>query len=125
VIDILIHLIAAPFWVQLSAWIMIASLLAYVFMFWDKLCALRGWWRVPERTLLFWALIGGATGAKAGQKIFRHKTRKEPFRTQLNRAFAVNVVFVLGVVALESGGADIVCRQNLSFPMPFCEVSPT
>ena len=39
--------------------------------------------RVPERTLLNLALIGGAPGAVAAQQMLRHKTRKEPFRTQL------------------------------------------
>jgi uncharacterized membrane protein YsdA (DUF1294 family) len=52
--------------------------------FWlDKRAAQRGLWRTPESTLLMFALIGGAPGAIAGQQLFRHKTRKEPFRTLL------------------------------------------
>ena len=51
-----------------------------VFLFWqDKRAAIAGSWRVPERRLLFWALIGGTPGAFWARGRFRHKTRKEPF----------------------------------------------
>lgn len=49
----------------------------------DKQRAIDDQRRIPERTLLKIALIGGALGAVAAQQMLRHKTRKEPFRTQL------------------------------------------
>lgn len=58
--------------------------LAYMAFRIDKGRAIEDGWRVPERTLLFLALIGGWLGAKAAQRRFRHKTRKEPFRSHLN-----------------------------------------
>ena len=36
--------------------------------------------RIPERLLLAVAAIGGVPGSVLGQLIFRHKTRKQPFR---------------------------------------------
>lgn len=36
--------------------------------------------RIPERTLHLLALFGGWIGAIAGQKFFRHKTRKLQFQ---------------------------------------------
>lgn len=36
--------------------------------------------RIPERALLGIAAIGGVPGSILGQLIFRHKTRKQPFR---------------------------------------------
>jgi uncharacterized membrane protein YsdA (DUF1294 family) len=39
--------------------------------------------RISERSLLLLALAGGVVGAIAGQQAFRHKTRKQPFRTLL------------------------------------------
>jgi uncharacterized membrane protein YsdA (DUF1294 family) len=52
--------------------------------FWlDKRAAERGLWRTPESTLLMLAMLGGTSGAIAGQQVLRHKTRKEPFRTLL------------------------------------------
>ncbi|MDO8421791.1 MAG: DUF1294 domain-containing protein [Parvibaculum sp.] len=66
---------------------------------WDKHCAERGMYRLPERTLLMIAVIGGAAGSIAGQRLFRHKTRKEPFRTYLNLTVLINIV---GFIALSS-----------------------
>ena len=49
----------------------------------DKRRAIEGVRRVPERVLLQMALIGGTFGAFGAQRMLRHKTRKEPFSTQL------------------------------------------
>ena len=56
---------------------------AFAAMAADKRRAVHDQRRIPERTLLNIALIGGALGAVAAQQMLRHKTRKEPFRTQL------------------------------------------
>lgn len=68
---------------------------------WDKHCARNGMWRVPERTLLGMALIGGTLGAVAAQHGIRHKTRKEPFRTKLYLIAGLQVV-ALGTLAFPS-----------------------
>ena len=39
--------------------------------------------RIAESTLLTFALLGGTLGAYAGRRLFRHKTRKQPFGSQL------------------------------------------
>jgi uncharacterized membrane protein YsdA (DUF1294 family) len=56
---------------------------AFLAFWWDKRLAEARSWRVSERTLLWLALLGGSLGAVSAQQIFRHKTRKEPFRTLL------------------------------------------
>ena len=38
------------------------SVIGAVVCIYDKLAAARGWKRVPERTLFFWALVGGGPG---------------------------------------------------------------
>ena len=45
----------------------------------DKKKARRGSWRIPERTLLSVALLGGSIGALAGMYLFRHKTKHPKF----------------------------------------------
>lgn len=60
----------------------------------DKRAAIDGRWRVPERTLLAVALVGGSLGAVTAQRILRHKTRKEPFRTRLMLIVALHVAIV-------------------------------
>lgn len=44
------------------------------------------------------AAIGGTPGAIAGQRLLRHKTRKEPFRTRLLWIAGAQLVLV-GVLA--------------------------
>ena len=51
----------------------------------DKLRAEAGTWRIAESTLLGFALLGGSAGAFLGRRVFRHKTRKEPFSSDLRR----------------------------------------
>ncbi len=63
----------------------------------DKAKAERGAWRVQESTLLLLALIGGTPGAYAGRQLFRHKTRKQPFSSQL---FSIAVLQVVALGAM-------------------------
>ena len=51
----------------------------------DKLRAEAGSWRIAESTLLGFALLGGSAGAFLGRRVFRHKTRKEPFSSHLRQ----------------------------------------
>lgn len=57
----------------------------------DKRAASKSRRRVPERALLWMAAFGGSPAAIAGQRLFRHKTRKQPFARRL------------GLVALAQG----------------------
>ena len=50
----------------------------------DKAAAEGGRRRIRESTLLRWAMLGGTCGAYAGRALFRHKTRKQPFSSQLH-----------------------------------------
>lgn len=61
-------------------------------LFWfDKRQARNHGRRVRETTLLLLSLFGGV-GAWTGQRLLRHKTRKEPFRTLLGVVIAVHLV---------------------------------
>ena len=65
--------------------IFIIAINALTFLaFWhDKRAAKWGNWRVPEKTLLMLALVGGSPAAIIASKILRHKTRKQPFKALL------------------------------------------
>lgn len=69
----------------------VLQLAAFGLFWFDKVQARNGDWRVPERTLLFAALLGGL-GAWMTQHLLRHKTRKEPFRTQLGFVVALHLI---------------------------------
>jgi uncharacterized membrane protein YsdA (DUF1294 family) len=63
--------------------LVILSFLTFLVWGWDKNAAIKGRWRVPERTLLMMIFLGGAAGGALGMFTFRHKTRKPHFRLAL------------------------------------------
>ncbi|HHT84293.1 MAG: DUF1294 domain-containing protein [Bacillota bacterium] len=70
--------------VQLLVWFLAAyNVLACILMGYDKLQAIRGGRRIPERTLFALALTGGSLGILAGMLSFRHKTRHLNFRLRV------------------------------------------
>lgn len=56
------------------------NVVVMAFYMWDKKMAAAGGRRIPEAVLHLLALLGGTVGALAGQRIFRHKTRKIRFQ---------------------------------------------
>jgi uncharacterized membrane protein YsdA (DUF1294 family) len=76
-------------------WVSIASLATFALFALDKWRARRGLWRVPEAQLLLFAACGGSPGAKLAQRMLRHKTRKEPFRSRLNAILLTQVMLVV------------------------------
>jgi uncharacterized membrane protein YsdA (DUF1294 family) len=82
-----------PVWM----WLLLANLLTFLIYGGDKLAARKGWWRVPEVTLLLFGALGGWLGALAAQQLFRHKTQKQPFKTWFILSVALNLVAVLGL----------------------------
>lgn len=61
--------------------ILLAAVNAAAFLVcgWDKLCARRGWWRIPEKVLIGFAAALGSPGLLLGMAVFRHKIRKPKF----------------------------------------------
>ncbi len=79
-------------------WVLAASVIEIVLCGYDKLCAKMGWWRVPERVLLLWALAGGGMGLGAGMLLFRHKTQHRIFQVTAILTSALYVVLVLYII---------------------------
>ncbi len=59
---------------------LIINLIAFILYGIDKAKAKFDRWRIPEKTLLSLAIVGGFIGAIAGMQIWRHKTQKISFK---------------------------------------------
>ena len=79
----------------LIIYLVLVNASAFFLMLADKLKAKKGAWRIPERTLIGIAVIGGSIGAIAGMNLFRHKTRHLKFSVGLPVILAVQVVMGL------------------------------
>jgi uncharacterized membrane protein YsdA (DUF1294 family) len=53
------------------------NLLTFIVYGADKLFAINGTRRVPEKILLALSIIGGGVGGSVAMELFRHKTRRE------------------------------------------------
>lgn len=65
----------------------------------DKALAEGGRRRIAEATLLQFAFFGGSPGAYAGRSAFRHKTRKQPFSSNLHTIAVIQLLtagFIMG-----------------------------
>jgi uncharacterized membrane protein YsdA (DUF1294 family) len=65
--------------IGVAGWYLLLSLITFTVYGIDKRRAVRGTWRVGERTLHLLELLGGWPGAFAAQRVFHHKSRKTPF----------------------------------------------
>ena len=77
-----------------AVYLLAVNIAAFAVYGWDKMCAKRGMWRVPEKILLLLALLGGSVGAMAAMAIFRHKTRHLKFR------YGVPLILILQIAGL-------------------------
>ena len=70
-------------------WLVFINLFSFVLFGADKARAKKGAWRIPERTLILSAVLGGSVGAMAGMQVFRHKTRHRKFTIGMPVIFAL------------------------------------
>lgn len=62
------------------AYLIIINLVTCIVYGVDKLKAVAGGRRTPEKVLLTLAFVGGSLGALVGMQVFRHKTRHLKFQ---------------------------------------------
>jgi uncharacterized membrane protein YsdA (DUF1294 family) len=81
---------------EIALWVLVSylilSLLTFVLYGIDKRNAIKERWRISEKTLQVFALLGGWPGALLAQQAFRHKTQKRSFIFVLWLAIFINVV---------------------------------
>lgn len=78
-------------------YLLAVSVIGAVVCIYDKLAAPRGWKRVPERTLFFWALVGGGPGVYATMLLIRHKTLHRSFMLGIPAIMAFQIVIIIAI----------------------------
>ena len=63
----------------LYLYLILINAAGFLIMLVDKHKAIRGKFRIPEKTIWITAAMGGSLGCTVGMRIFRHKTQKGAF----------------------------------------------
>ncbi len=66
----------------------------------DKSKAKRGAWRISEKMLFLFSIIGGSLGTWAGMYMFRHKTKHWYFMIFMPMIFVMHIVLVMIFIKL-------------------------
>ena len=72
-------------------YLIIINAAGFLLMLADKLKAKRGAWRIPEKTLIGVAALGGSVGSLIGMYLFRHKTKHIKFTLGIPLILAVQI----------------------------------
>ena len=84
-----------------------ASVICFGMYALDKSAAKAGRWRTSEATLLLWGLACGWPGAILAQKLMRHKSHKQSFRSRFMCTVAVNIAAFIYLVSPVSPLKDL------------------
>ena len=92
-----------PITIAIIAALILLNTLSFILMGYDKRCAKKGKWRVPEKTLFISAALFGAFGGCLGMWGFRHKTKHWYFKVffplmLLIQAGILGYVFAAGIL---------------------------
>lgn len=80
------------------ALVAVYNLVVFCVYGYDKRCAIKDKWRVPEKVLIGLAFFGGSVGAYLGMTVFRHKTKHTKFTVLVPLFLLIHIVFVVWLV---------------------------
>jgi uncharacterized membrane protein YsdA (DUF1294 family) len=79
-------------------YLLFINIIGFLAMGIDKFKAQKGWWRIPEATLMTLCLLGGGIGTIAGMYTFRHKTKKLKFTIGMPTILIVEIITIIYIV---------------------------
>ncbi len=80
--------------ILLGAYLVIVNMAAFLMMGLDKHKAKKKQWRISEKALFLFPLLGGALGGIIGMRVFHHKTKHWYFR------FGFPAILILQIAAV-------------------------
>lgn len=81
--------------INIIGYLLAINLMGLLIMYIDKRKAKKGSWRIPEKTLLIIALLGGSVGTICGMYWFRHKTKKIKFTVIFPTILITEIIFII------------------------------
>ena len=80
---------------NILVYLLAINLIGILIMLIDKRKAMKGSWRIPEKTLLIVALLGGSIGTMLGMYWFRHKTKKLKFTLGFPTILITEIILII------------------------------
>ena len=80
------------------ALVAVYNLVVFCVYGYDKRCAIKNKWRVPEKVLIGLAFAAGSVGAYLGMTVFRHKTKHTKFTVLVPLALLIHIVLVVWLI---------------------------
>lgn len=78
-----------------TSYLAVMTVVGFAIMGIDKRKSIKKAWRIPERTLILIAFLGGGIGSFLGMYMFRHKTKHSSFVILLPVAAVIYVIIIL------------------------------
>ncbi len=80
-------------------YLLIINLIGFLAMGIDKFKAKRGYWRIPEGTLIMITALGGGIGTLLGMYTFRHKTKKMKFTIGIPTILITEIIIAIFIIS--------------------------
>ncbi len=81
----------------LLVYIILISLVSAIACIADKISAVKGGWRISEKSLLLLCLLGGSVMMYIVMRIIRHKTRHNKFMLGIPLIILLQIAVILAV----------------------------
>ncbi len=81
--------------INITIYLLAINLIGILIMYVDKRKAIKQSWRIPEKSLLITALLGGSIGTMIGMYWFRHKTKKLKFTIGFPMILISEIVLII------------------------------
>ena len=82
------------------AYILFINSLLFILMWLDKRKAKLNHWRISEKALFLFAIIGGSMGGIIGMYTFRHKTKHLKFKLGFPVIFLLQLISIIIIFKL-------------------------
>jgi len=79
----------------LFTYLLLINAAGLLIMLADKRKAIKNQWRIPEKTMLTVAILGGSLGIYTGMQLFRHKTKHAKFSIGVPVILAIQILLAV------------------------------